>query len=77
MNTSNIARPARTAVNSLGTMLTESTATFASKAKQNQKTPSEKAGHVSLIPVRMAAGPEQMAVLGPAVTAQWPPMRRL
>ena len=74
-NTSNMAKPVRTAVNSAGTSLTASTATLANSAKQNQNTPSKKAA----IKRRSLRSPEaeleQIAVLGPAVTAGWAPTK--
>src|ERR1035437_10415240 len=68
-NTANMANPVRTAVNSAGTSFTASTATLANSAKQVQNTPSKKAAIKRRSLRSPDAGPEQLAVLGPAVTA--------
>src|SRR5208283_4435885 len=72
-NTSNMARPAKTAMNWAGTSLTAVTAILAERAKQNQNTPSKKAAMKRSSCRGWAAELEQMAVLGPAVTAGWAP----
>src|SRR5690554_6449121 len=63
LKTSNIAKPAKTAVNSEGTIFTESTITLANKAKHTQKTPSEKAAIKRCSLFSPAEGPAQIAVL--------------